>query len=60
MLAVLLLPVAAVLSLLGIVTRRGATINLVARKPAFVRRVPVTPTHAATRAGVAVGRCGAT
>jgi len=37
-LATLLMPLAVVATALGIVTRRGATINLVARKPAFVRR----------------------
>jgi SAM-dependent methyltransferase len=37
-LATLLMPFAVVATALGIVTRRGATINLVARKPAFARR----------------------
>lgn len=37
-LATLLMPLAVVATGLGIVTRRGATINLVARKPAFARR----------------------
>ena len=52
-LAVLLLPFAVLATALGIVTRRGATINLVARKPAFVRRMPVrTESLAAVAAGV--------
>jgi SAM-dependent methyltransferase len=38
-LAVLLMPLAAVATAVGIVARRGATINVVARKPAFVRRL---------------------
>ena len=40
-LAVLLMPFAALASALGVAARRGATINVVARKPAFVRRMPV-------------------
>lgn len=36
-LATLLMPLAVVATALGIVTRRGATINVVARKPAFAR-----------------------
>jgi SAM-dependent methyltransferase len=41
-LAVLLFPLAVAATALGIVTRRGATINVVARKPAFVRKLPRT------------------
>jgi len=55
-LAVLLLPLAVLATALGIVTRRGATINLVARKPAFVRHLPET---AEVRGTVAVGTCSA-
>jgi SAM-dependent methyltransferase len=40
-LAVLLMPLAVLASAIGMVVRRGATINVVARKPAFVRRLPV-------------------
>lgn len=40
-LATLLMPFAVVATALGIVTRRGATINLVARKAAFARRADV-------------------
>ena len=49
-LAVLLMPFAVVATALGIVARRGATINLVARKPAFARRPDVAR---AVPAGVA-------
>lgn len=51
-LAVLLLPFAAVATGLGILTRRGATINLVARKPAFARlpdRLRALPSAAGAR-----------
>jgi SAM-dependent methyltransferase len=40
-LAVLLSPLAAIATGVGIGARRGATINVVARKPAFVRRLDV-------------------
>ncbi len=40
-LAVLLMPFAVVATGFGILARRGATINLVARKPAFARRLDV-------------------
>lgn len=40
-LAVLLFPLALLASFVGIVAGRGATINLVARKPAFVRHRPL-------------------
>jgi len=54
---VLLLPLAVLATALGIVTRRGATINLVARKPAFARRLPARVVE--PRGAVAVGTCSA-
>lgn len=53
-LAVLLMPLAVVASALGIVARRGATINVVARAPAFVRRLPASR---APRGAVELGSC---
>lgn len=53
-LATLLMPLAALASACGIVVRRGATINVVARKPAFVRRMPVRDEP---RAAVALDPC---
>jgi len=55
-LAVLLFPLAVLATMLGIVTRRGATINVVARKPAFARNLP---RELAPRGTVAVGGCSA-
>ena len=55
-LAVLLFPLAVLLTALGVVTRRGATINLVARKPAFVRTLK---TPLVVRGTVTVGGCSA-
>lgn len=53
-LAVLLMPLAVLASALGIVARRGATINVVARAPAFVRRLPAVREP---RGAVALGTC---
>ena len=53
-LATLLMPFAVVATGLGIVTRRGATINVVARKPAFARTHPAVRLAGST---IAVGGC---
>jgi len=53
-LAVLLMPLAVLASALGIVARRGATINVVARAPAFVRRFPALREP---RGAVVLGTC---